>query len=141
MVDLVITASDVVAQTGARTTGAIASEAIDAGESIYLNSSGQAALANSETSAVTAAAVGIALNNAALNQPVSYISAGDVNLGVTLSIGKIYVLSGTSGGIAPIDDITLAANEWVTEVGYGSTAALLTVSIKATGVQAGADVT
>lgn len=141
MVDLVITAANVVAQSNARRSSATASEAIDAGEAVYLLANGQAALANSETSALTAAAKGIALNNAALNQPVTYITAGDVDLGVTLSAGKKYLVSGTSGGIQPIDDVTAAANEWITELGHASTTALLTVRLDVTGVQAAADVT
>ncbi len=56
----------------------------------------------------------IAVNNAALNQPISYQSSGQITIGATVVTGGIYIVSGTaSGGIAPAADV---AAGWFTDV-------------------------
>lgn len=46
-----------------------------------------------------------------------------VNLGATLAVGTMYVVSATKGGIAPIADIT--STQFVTSIGFAVSASLL----------------
>ena len=136
MADLVITAANVALSSGS-TGEATAAATITAGQALALDSSGDAILASDATDAATAACVGIALHGASAGQPIKYANAGSINLGATLSLGKVYVLS-TSGGIAPVDDI--ASTEFITVLGVATTTALLKLSIIQSGVQAAAAV-
>ena len=122
MVDLSITASEVIPGTGAVLKTATASVAITAGQAVYIvEANGQAALADKNTSATTAQAKGIAVNNAAAGQPVKYQTAGTIDLGATAAAasGVVYVLS-DSGGISPAADIASSDYAVVLGVGKGS---------------------
>jgi hypothetical protein len=90
-------------------------------------------IAATDASAVGAAVEGIALTGGASGQPFTYQKAGTINLGATLAVGKVYVLS-TSGLIAPVDDI--AGSEFVTVLGIATTAALFKLAIVQSGVAA-----
>ena len=109
---------------------------ITAGQPVRKNSSNQV-LAASDDSSANAAVYGIALNGGGTGQPIQVQKSGVVNLGATLSVGKVYVLS-TSGGIAPIDDI--ASGEFITVICVATTTALCKLSINASGVAAAAAV-
>lgn len=69
---------------------------------------------------------GIALSGGASGQPFTYQKTGNINLGATLAVGKVYVLS-TAGAIAPVDDI--AGGEFVTVLGIATTTALMKMGI------------
>lgn len=134
MADLVITAANVVKTSGVSVEGT-AGATITAGTPIRIDASDSNELKESDctTSATTAGVDGIALNNASDGQPLTYLKSGGVmNLGATLAVGKIYVLS-TSGGIAPVDDLTTA--DYTTVLGVATTTALITLAITASGVQ------
>lgn len=114
MSDLVITPANVVSSVAiGNQSRAIAAAAITAGQVVYINSSGQAALAQSSAAApanlVGASNSGIALNSAAAGQPVNFVPAsnGDPNLaiGATLTPGQAYYLSATAGNICPFTDV------------------------------------
>lgn len=137
MVDLVVTAANVQAQGGAGTLEKTAGAAITAGQALAANSSGQAVLA-SDASATLAACIGIALNDAAANQPIKIQNSGDINLGATLAVGKHYVLS-TDGGIAPVDDI--AGTEFASYIGFAISASVLRLGILSATVAAAGAVT
>jgi hypothetical protein len=131
MADLTITAADVEG-FGSRVEG-IAGGTITAGMAVRKNTDSEI-VAASDDSAVNAAAIGIALNNASAGQPVSYqISGGLIDLGATIAIGKVYVLSG-AGGIAPVDDV--AGGEFVTIMGIGTAADRMKIGIIQGGVAA-----
>jgi len=106
-------------------------EAVDQGEVVYLKSDGKYWLANNSTTTL-AAAVGVALTPNIADGWGLIATAGDVDLGATLAIGTIYVVGSTSGAIHPEADVL--TTEIVTVVGYGKTAALLTLDINATGI-------
>jgi hypothetical protein len=133
MADISVTASSVVPGATARRQTKTASVAITAGQVVYVNSSDQLALADNDASATTAAAVGIALNSCAANQPCSYATSGAVTFNAVLTAGTIYVLSATAGGIAPAAD--LASDDYVTILGVASSTTSLTVNIFASGHQ------
>ncbi len=105
MADISITAANVVKVSGTAQTN-IAGAAITAGQTIYIDTNQKAQLANAVTSATTALATGIALCNAALNQPVSWLAAGgDITIGGTVVAGVPYFLSLNNGGICPFADV------------------------------------
>jgi hypothetical protein len=125
MVDLVITAANVTQQVGGQTGEKIAGASITAGQALTVDSSGQAILA-SDASLALAQVIGIALQNAAAGQPIKYQITGRINVGATLDVGKLYVLS-TSGAIAPCDDIEIG--DFPTFLGIAEDADVLRLNI------------
>ena len=133
MADLVVVAGDVVAVSGATSARGTAGATITAGQLVYLNStSGKYALAQGDDAA-TDAVVGIAAHGASDGQPLQVLTGGVVDLGVTLTVGEIYVLSAASaGGIAPKGD--LSSGEYVSIIGVAQTADNLLLGILNSGV-------
>lgn len=138
MADVSVTATSVAPITG---SGAgvdtviehgIAAETITAGQSLYLNTSNQWAKADANLSAAAAAAKGIALNGAAQNQPIAVATSGTLTCGFTATVGTIYVVSATAGGIAPAAD--LASGWYTTIIGVGLTAGTISLPFHRSGV-------
>ena len=130
MADLTPVAADVMAASAATTADGVAGEAITAGQVLY-NSASKAMKAD-DTTAAKAAAAGIALNNAALDQPIKYITRGGIDLGCLLVVGTVYGVSDTAGGICPIAD--LGSADFVTILGIATTTSNLELDIKRSGV-------
>jgi hypothetical protein len=131
MADLIITADDVLKYNGAVSRTGTAGEDITAGEVVYVTG-GEVMLAqaNAEESAV---AVGIALNDAADGQPISYLVSGGINPGATVAVGTVYAVSAAAaGGIAPVSD--LSSTEYVTILGVATTTSRIDVNINVSGV-------
>lgn len=133
MTDLTVTASAVVPTSTSKTQTKIAAVAITAGQVVYVNSSNQLALADNDASALTPAVAGIAINSCSAGQPCSYTTEGDLTMGSIITAGTIYVLSSAAGGIAPAAD--LGSSDYVTILGVGKTATVLSVHIHASGNQ------
>jgi len=133
MVDIVVTASAVKPTASTKTQTKRASVAITAGQAVYVTAADVLALADNDASALTQAAVGIALNSCAADQPCSYATEGDLTMGSIITAGTIYVLSSTAGGIAPAAD--LGAADYVTILGVGKNATTLSVKINVSGNQ------
>lgn len=130
-----VTAGSVVAGEGdkeQRTAGGT----ITAGQVVRISSSTVVAAAND--SAGNALAWGVALNGGSTGQPIVVQKTGDITIGGTVAVGKIYAL-GTSGGIIPVDDI--AGSEFITIIGVGTSATVIRLAIKAGGVAAAGAVT
>lgn len=107
MADLTITAANV---AGNQTGFGVAGVAITAGE-VVAKSGGSLILGDSDagadSSAVERKPVGVALNDAAVGQPVAYAGPGsEYTAGATLTAGTTYYLSATGGGICPVADVT-----------------------------------
>lgn len=134
MVDLVITAGSVVAGASSVKKNGIAGETITAGKVVYLSSTtNKWMLADSNSvTAEARQAVGIALNGASLNQPVTVQSSGDVTIGAALTAGTAYYLSDTPGGICPLADV--GAGEYVCQIGLAKSTTVLSVNIQYPGV-------
>lgn len=134
MADLSITAASVVADPSASRVSGQAGEAIAAGKAVYLSSTSKKwMLADSNSSTAEAKkAGGIALNGAALNQPLAVCTGGPVTMGATLVPGDPYYLSETPGGIQPAAD--LGAGENVCQLGLAISASVLNVAIQNPGV-------
>lgn len=129
MADLTQTATSVIGY-GEKLPGVLGGT-VTAGMPVRLSSG--TFIAATDASLAGAAVEGIALSGGAIGQPFVYQKGGNINLGATLAIGKVYVLS-TAGLIAPVDDI--AGAEFVTVLGIATTAALLKMGICQSGVAA-----
>jgi hypothetical protein len=80
-----------------------------------------------------AAAAGVFMTAAATNGYAMFAPPGCViDLGATLVVGQIYVVSVNAGGSAPYSD--LASGDFVTIVGIASAADSIELVMKATGV-------
>lgn len=134
MADLVITAASVVADPSAARVSGQAGEAITAGKAVYLSSTSKKWMLADSNSATAEAkrAGGIALNGAALNQPLVVCTGGPITMGATLVPGDPYYLSETPGGIQPAAD--LGAGENVCQLGLAISASVLNVAIQNPGV-------
>lgn len=132
MADLSITAANVAKGSSGIPKVGTAGATITAGQTIYLDSATGKMKLSQNTSATLADVKGVSLNGASDEQPVSYLEEGDIDLGVTLTVGEIYVLSATAGGIAPEADN--GSGEFVTILGVASAADNLKLKINASGV-------
>lgn len=116
MADISITAASVVAGANAKKRTGVAGATITAGQALYEDgaSSNVLKLADANASAATAKCVGIALHGASSGQPITFVTEDDdFTPGGTLSLSAaadsgVYVLSGTAGGLAPMDDLAAA---------------------------------
>ncbi|MCI0361641.1 MAG: hypothetical protein L0211_24420 [Planctomycetaceae bacterium] len=134
MPDVIVTATNVVPDSGTQTLDAILGAAVTAGQTLYLDAAdaGKAKLADANASAATAAVRGIALNGGAIGQPVKLAIGGTLNPGFAVGVGSVYVLSATPGGIAPVADLAVG---WFTHVlGIGVTASQLKLVMQGGGV-------
>lgn len=133
MADLSVTAVNVLQGTGATVLDVTAGTTITAGDLVYEDTTDsneyKLADAGAEASAVLA---GMALNGASDGQPLRIITKGPVNPGATATVGEVYVVSETAGGIAPIGD--LLSGDYVAILGVATTTSNIQVDINASGV-------
>ena len=129
MADITITAADVDPGDNAMMASGIAGATITAGAAVYRNAadSGRISLADADLSQAASAAVGIALTGSSADQPISYQLTGDLDLGATLAVGTIYVVSDTAGAIMPASD--LSSGDYPVVLGIADAANNLKVSI------------
>lgn len=131
MAAITITPANVVSQgTNARGT---AGGTITAGMALIVDTDGDLIAGNNDDDAAAAAVIGIALHGASNGQPLEYLKFGNITIGGTVAVGKVYVL-GTSGGIIPVDDI--ASTEFITVIGVGISATVIKCAFIASGVAA-----
>jgi hypothetical protein len=131
--DVVVTASKIAKSGGGVTAIANAGVAITAGQVLYQDTAGLLWPAICSSTAVKSVVVGVALSSApGVGQPVVYLpSGGTLNFGgAVLVSGQTYVLSATSGNIAPIGD--LMTGNYVTLLGVASSTSLLPLNVNAT---------
>lgn len=127
MADVTITAASVKPDSDAVTGTGTAGVAITAGQVVYLNrTTGKLELADADV-LTSSKVAGIALNNAALDQPVTYQTGGTINIGGTVVVGTVYVASPTAGGVAPWAD--LLAADFVSILGVASTTGKIKLAI------------
>jgi len=134
MANLTITAANVgISGTTTRIKSVIVSESVTQGQSVYYDTA-----TNKYTRALSgdvvakADAKGIVLTPAGIDGQCVIAIGGLVNLGATLSVGEIYVVSATVGLIAPIGDLT--TGHFVTILGVAASASDLDLSIVASAV-------
>lgn len=110
-----------------------AGEAITQGQPVYLASDGKYYQTDANDTAVKAQAKGIAVSPASTDGHFLMAVDGLINLGATLAVGQVYVVSATKGAIAPYGDLT--TNDYVTILGVATTTALMDINILISGVQ------
>jgi hypothetical protein len=133
MADVSITAANVVAVSGAQTVQGFALATITAGQIVYRDATTQQfGLADNNGAAATRVPVGIALNGAAANQPLTVLTFGSITIGGTLVAGVAYYLGDTPGSLCPVAD--LSVGETATLIGIATSTAILKVDINPSGV-------
>lgn len=130
MTDISITAANVVAGADANVAHGTAGETITAGQVVYRDDATSKYLKADADSATADArrAVGVALNGASLNQPLTVQRSGDITIGGTLTAGVGYYLSGAAGGICPVADV--GVGEYVCLLGLAKSASVLALNIQ-----------
>ena len=132
MADLSITAANVLQGANPNALTGTATVAIAAGQPVYRDTPTTWALAKNDTAA-HAAVAGIALNSAAIGQPVQVQTQGNIVLASgAMVIGQVYVVSNTSGMICPNADLT--SGQFVTVLGVCTVAGVLSIRPIVTGV-------
>lgn len=134
MVDLTITAANVIKGANSIIDNGLAGASILAGQTVYKEAAtGLYKLADSNSATVEARLpVGIALNPALTGQPVAVQTSGDLGFGAILTAGAGYYCSETPGGIQPVADLT--AGELVTLLGFATSTSNLNIRIQSSGV-------
>lgn len=132
MADLSVVAANVKPGSDAVTKRGIASEAITAGDSVFVAVDLGIELCEKDQAALDAACRGVALNDAAVDQPIEYAVSGSVDMGAILAIGQVYIVGAAPGGLAP--EVDAGAGDFVTVVGVATSANLLKLGILQSGV-------
>ena len=132
MADIAITATNVVGSGSATRETGSAGEAITAGQAVYLDSATNKYKLSDSNATGAKTVRGIALNGAALNQPVVVQKDGPITIGGTLVAGTTYCQSTTPGGICPQADITTGGD--VVILGVATSTTVLDLNIQVTGV-------
>ena len=132
MADLTVVAANVDPTASTITRTGIAGEAITAGQALFMATDGELELAQHDVDAAEAACVGIALNDAAAGQYVTYAISGDVNMGAIMTVGAVYIVGVAEGGIAPEADA--GTGDFVTVIGVATTTSNLKMGILQSGV-------
>lgn len=134
MSDLTITATSVIPGGGAKTVEGVAGAAITAGQCVYKEaSSGTLKLADCDSAtAEVRSPLGIALNGAAIGQPVEVLIQGEITIGATVEASVPYFLSPTAGGICPLADVL--SGDYAVFLGFGVSTTKIRVKIVEAGV-------
>lgn len=133
MVDLTITAANVLASGQATKETGIAGAAVTAGQPVYKEAStGLFKLSDSNAAGLNAV-YGLALHGALTGQPLTVVKNDpSYTVGATLVAGSAYYLSETPGGIQPVADLT--TGETVVQLGIAISTTKLNLNIFAPGV-------
>lgn len=130
MADLTQTAASVAFVSGSIVGDFTAGATITEGKPVYLDSNNvwQLMRATTATLAGNGTRTGIALTPATSGRRIFVQETGIVNLGATLTVGKLYCVSAALGAICPYED--LATTNKVTILGIAETAANLNMAYK-----------
>ena len=134
MADLSITAANVgVKAAGGQVRIVQVGEAVTQGQPARFNSSDSKYYKAQADSATNATCVGVFLTAASADGYATLLSGtGVLNPGATVTVGTVYVVSATSGGIAPEAD--LATGEYVSVIGIGTASDEITMQINNSGI-------
>lgn len=133
MADISVTAANVHVYDGARTDIVQVNETVTAGQSVYPGSDGkwrktEADDAETSAGAVSTSPPAIVLVGAAADGYAVIVRKGPMDVGATLTVGTAYIVSATSGGIAPAADFAGYTGAWQVHLGYASTTSRLEVN-------------
>jgi len=132
MADLSITAASVVKGADASIETGIAGATVTAGQPVYLDETTGKYLLSDNNASGKKTVRGIALNGAALNQPLTIQTRGEITIGATLTAGSPYYLSATAGGIAPEADLSSGMD--VVLLGLAKSTTVLVLDVRVAGV-------
>jgi hypothetical protein len=132
MADIAITAANVVGDGSSPRETKTAGVAITAGQAVYFDTTANKYKLSDSNLTGAKTVDGIALNNAALNQPLTIQKSGPITIGGTLVKGTTYCQSTTAGGICPQADITTGGD--VVVLGVATSTAVLNLHVQVTGV-------
>lgn len=133
MADLIITPANVARRNGGKSRDGDAGAIVTAGQVVYLDKADETfKLADSDGAAALRSPGGIALNGAAIGQPLKVHTEGPITIGAVLVPGTTYYLSPTPGGIAPLAD--LSAGDYPTIVGIAISTTVLDVKLHESGI-------
>ncbi len=134
MAAITVTAANVNPLTGATTERLTCGEAtgLTQGKAYYIKAAdGKAYLADWNNTSAEAAARGIVFTPAAQDEIFLGVSAGDIDVGATLTVGETYIV-GDAGAINPVADVS---TNFVTILGIATAPGVLNVQIHASGIQ------
>ena len=133
MTVLSITAASVaLASPGLITKEVVVGEAVTQGQVGYLKAADNKYWLADADAVATAAARGIFMTPAATDGSAIMATFGDINVGATLTVGEVYGVSVTAGGIEAISE--LASGDFPTILGIGITASKLRLQIYVSGI-------
>jgi hypothetical protein len=132
MADLSITPANVQRGDDAVTELGTSGAAATAGQVVYHDATDKRYKLSDNDAAATRRVSGVALNGAAIGQPLMIQKAGTITIGATMTPGEAYYLSDTPGGICPRAD--LEAGDSVILIGIAKSASLLQLAITDPGV-------
>lgn len=107
-------------------------ESVSQGQGVYLKLSDQKYWLADATGSDTSNVYGVALTGGGADDFVIVMRGGQMNIGATLTVGETYVVSATSGGVAPIGD--LVSTNYVSILGVATAADNLELSINVSGI-------
>lgn len=113
MADVSVTATSVAKTATTRIINGFLGGTVTAGQPVYQATDGTYLAADANASATTSTCAGVALNGGASGQPVAIAAGGTYTPGFTVTVGAVYVVSATAGGIAPVADL---ATGWYTSI-------------------------
>ena len=107
-------------------------ETVSQGQGVYLKLSDQKYWLADATGSDTSNVYGVALTGGGADDFVIVMRGGQMNIGATLTVGETYVVSATSGGVAPIGD--LVSTNYVSILGVATAVDNLELSINVSGI-------
>jgi len=132
MADLTQTAANVKIGAGAVVEAVTCGETVTQGQPAYKKSADNEHYKADASTEAEAEAVGIFVTPNVDGQPALIQKSGQIDLGATLVVGEVYVVSATAGGIAPESD--LGSGHFPTVLGIAISTSLLQLNIQAGGV-------
>jgi hypothetical protein len=130
MADVSVTAASVVKTSTTAISEGIAGGTVTAGQPVYIDTTDSSLKGADADVQATSVAAGIALHGASTGQPLKYATGGNLTFNAGFTVGQVYVVSTTAGGIAPYSD--LASGDFVTILGVATTTSNLNIKINAT---------
>jgi len=134
MADLTITATDVNIVSDSFAERVLAGESLTPGQAVYQNASDLKYYKADCDTVSTATVSGVCVSYAAADAYVYILNSLNsvIDIGATVSVGEIYVVSDTAGNIMPNTDLT--SGQYVSVIGYGSDTNEITMNIYNSGV-------
>lgn len=133
MADVTVTAANVKPVGTSRTVQTVLlGETVTQGQPLYLKAADSKYWKADADTLAEAAAAGIALTPGVADDYAIMLTAGTINMGGTLAVGQVYVVSVNAGGVAPYSD--LGSGDYVTILGVATTTAVLNVDLNVTGI-------